>query len=1104
MVLKSWRVPVVLAGVLVGGALWPSAAAAQLDETCTVSILNRTAQVSRDGSWRIDNVPANFGPVRARATCVKDGVTRSGQSEYFVIRANSVTGFDAEIELGFTDPIPESLVLTAPTPVLTPQQLTTQLVVTARFPSGRTENVAGAVGTSYTTSNAAVASIDAGGLITARASGTALISALKDGALGILRITVRLTNDTDGDGLPDDLERANGLDPNDPTDALADPDNDGLTNSAELLQFGTDLRNRDTDADTIADGEETIAGGDGFVTNPLLADSDGDGFRDALEVATGSDPNNADSFDLARALRSLSVSPSAFVLTVNLLLGEASRQLTVTGQLIDDTTLDLTSTARGTNYNSDDFSICNFGEPDGRVFGGIDGSCTVTVSNAGFSAQVSGVVRTFAPTAVSFVDIPGFANNVDVSGDHAYVAAGATGLQVVSVSNRQSPRIVGAYDTEGNANDVVVAGGRAYVADGAGGLQIVDISDPIHPAFIGGLDTTGNAQDVVVRGNLAYVADGSAGLQIIDVTDPAAPRLVGTAAITGEAKGVDVVLDRGLALVASGFSGLQVVDVSDPSRPTVVGGVSIDNSVDVVARGEEAFVADFGGGFTAVSTANPAAPFVFGQVDPSFGGLLLDVALAGDLAFGADVLFVNGVPIVYVGDRPNGPAVRGQLDFPARDDNGTGIAVDANFVYLTAGRSIEENGTVGNTRLYIGQYLALEDTQGVAPTVRITTPAPDTTVIEGASLSVSAEARDDVAVVAVDFLVDGVVAATSTGAPYQASIVAPVGVTEFTLGARAVDLGGNAGTAEGVRIAVLPDPKTTAIGRVLDDAGSPVEGASVRTNTGATATTAADGTFSIPGLPTVRGPIGATAEIVRDGIRLRGRSASVAPVPAGETNLGDIVIRRTSRVGYYDLDFDAGNPAQAGPIAAAGLEAFDVGALAAADLAQYDILFVQNPSNFEFSATFRNSLVKIHQFVSNGGVLVLHDRNVESAASVLPGAAGTILRDFADDANIDIVDDTTRVTNGPAGILTNDSLDGGTSSSHGYILATTVPAGAQGVLSTGDPSHLVTYSYPFGSGRVVYSTIPLDYYLDGSGPTVVNQNMARYAANVLAYASDLR
>jgi len=40
--------------------------------------------------------------------------------------------------------------------------------------------------------------------------------------------------DSDGDGLPDAWEIANGLNPNDPVDALKDPDSDGLTNLLRL------------------------------------------------------------------------------------------------------------------------------------------------------------------------------------------------------------------------------------------------------------------------------------------------------------------------------------------------------------------------------------------------------------------------------------------------------------------------------------------------------------------------------------------------------------------------------------------------------------------------------------------------------------------------------------------------------------------------------------------------------------------------------------------------------------------------------------------------------------------------------------------------------
>lgn len=1084
--------------------LTASPAVAQLNENCVVSILNRTAQVRPDGSWRIDNVPANFGLVRARATCVENGVTRSGQSEYFNVQANTVNGFDAEIVLGAVDPIPESVAVTAPTAVLTPGQPTVQLTVTARFPNGSTANVtAASAGTNYTISNPAVASVGPDGLVTAIASGTVLVSASKDGALGLFQVAVRLSGDGDGDGIPDDLELANGLDPNDPADALADFDADGLTNLQELVEFGTDLRDGDSDDDTILDGEEVTAGADGFVTNALLADTDGDGIRDALEVETDTDPTDPASFDLARALQALEITPAAFTLTVNVVVGEASRQLTVTGRLRDGTAIDLTSTQRGTNYTSSSLAICNFGAPAGRVFAGADGSCTITATNSGFSAQALGTVRTFTPRALGFVNIPGFANNVDLAGNRAYVAAGATGLQVVAVDNRAAPVIVGSRDTPGNANDVRVVGNLAYVADGASGLQILDVTSPAAPVIVGAVDTPGNAQDVVLRGTLAYVADGANGLQIIDVSDPAAPRIVGTVDTAGTAKGVDVVSERNLAVVADGTTGIRLVDVGNPAAPALLGGIDTGEARDVVAIGDFAYVADFQTSFTVVSTANTAAPAVLGRVAQSLGGLLNDVEVANNFAFGADVFFVNGVPIIDVS--APAPVARAILSFASfRDDNGTGIAVDGSHVYLTAATSITENGTSGTTRLYIGQYVELEDLQGQAPTVRITSPAAGTTVIEGTPLPIAVEAFDDIAVSGVQFLVDGLAVFTDTSAPYQFTLNTPAGSGTVTLGARATDLGGNTGTADPVVLNIIPDPLTTATGRVIDENGSPMAGASVTATGGYTGITLSDGTFSIPGIPTVRGPIALSAEIEVNGELLSGRAQPRAPVPGGTTAFGDLVVRSFAVVGYYDLTLNRGATPQVLPITVNGFEAVDVGDLRTADLSQFDILFVQNPDNSFYSSIFTSNLAKVHAWIQAGGVLVFHDRQVTSAASVLPGSPGSIFRDFNDDANIQIVDSTTRVTNGPGGVVSNTTLDGGNSSSHGYIVAGSVPPGAQGVLSRTAASELVLYSYPFGQGAVVYSTIPLDFYLAGSGAATLNTNMRIYAANVLAWANDLR
>lgn len=52
---------------------------------------------------------------------------------------------------------------------------------------------------------------------------------------GTSRLDLTLGVDTDGDGLPDAWEIANGLDPNDPNDADRDADGDGISNRNEYL-----------------------------------------------------------------------------------------------------------------------------------------------------------------------------------------------------------------------------------------------------------------------------------------------------------------------------------------------------------------------------------------------------------------------------------------------------------------------------------------------------------------------------------------------------------------------------------------------------------------------------------------------------------------------------------------------------------------------------------------------------------------------------------------------------------------------------------------------------------------------------------------------------
>ncbi len=103
--------------------------------------------------------------------------------------------------------------------------------------------------------------------------------------------------DSDGDGLPDVVERDNGTDP-----LLWDTDGDNVGDLVEILTSVDPLSpdvfdqcadletpGRDSDRDGLANCEESLLG-----TDPSMADTDGDGLPDGMELASGTDYLNRD------------------------------------------------------------------------------------------------------------------------------------------------------------------------------------------------------------------------------------------------------------------------------------------------------------------------------------------------------------------------------------------------------------------------------------------------------------------------------------------------------------------------------------------------------------------------------------------------------------------------------------------------------------------------------------------------------------------------------------------------------------------------------------------------------------------------------------------
>jgi hypothetical protein len=196
-------------------------------------------------------------------------------------------------------------------------------------------------------------------------------------------------------------------------------------------------------------------------------------------------------------------------------------------------------------------------------------------------------------------------------------------------------------------------------------------------------------------------------------------------------------------------------------------------------------------------------------------------------------------------------------------------------------------------------------------------------------------------------------------------------------------------------------------------------------------------------------------------------------------------------VGYYTGENCYGN-ADGPTITAAGHTAVPVATMDAASLAGLDILVL--------NACYATPSPDVATAVNNGLILVWHSQGVSTSG--LPGNPGLVAINSGG-ADVDLPAGSP-VANGPGGPLNNTSLDGGSSSTHGYVASSSLPGGAVVAATQASPANVVTLAYGYGSGGVVYSTIPLGCYLPGgwcSGHPV-SPAMQAYFRNVLGWAAN--
>jgi hypothetical protein len=285
---------------------------------------------------------------------------------------------------------------------------------------------------------------------------------------------------------------------------------------------------------------------------------------------------------------------------------------------------------------------------------------------------------------VSRFQTPGYANDVVVVDDLAYLAEGEGGLLVVDVSDRQNPEIVSVTteNVRGYSVKIEVKDSVAYIAAGSFGVTVVHVGDPYNPFVTvsntsmkparslhimgdvlftavsevgvsiadisyptqpdprGGIHTVGYAQDVVTTSDSAYAlaACGEMGLSMYNIADfqngfgeyPQA----GWCDTPGYAVDIEIDDDKKLAYLACGTAGMQIIDYSDTTDIHIVGFVDQGGYIKELTRdGEMIYMTAELSGFQAVDVSDPTAPELVGQIDTEFA---LGITHAGNYIYIAD------------------------------------------------------------------------------------------------------------------------------------------------------------------------------------------------------------------------------------------------------------------------------------------------------------------------------------------------------------------------------------------------------------------------------------------------------------------------------------
>lgn len=197
--------------MIVGLLFVVRAQAQQLDESWTITVNGQAVQVEADGGYTISNIalPDQFGASGPGSgpDFVADDYVRvtaageiGGQKMYafgppFRLRQGEVFGLYPLTITSTPPPLPESLRLTLVPTAIRVGEASVAFVEATLADGSKLDVSLATAWTSYRSSNATIAMVDANGMVLGTGPGSAFITAVNDGATSVAEILVTVAND---------------------------------------------------------------------------------------------------------------------------------------------------------------------------------------------------------------------------------------------------------------------------------------------------------------------------------------------------------------------------------------------------------------------------------------------------------------------------------------------------------------------------------------------------------------------------------------------------------------------------------------------------------------------------------------------------------------------------------------------------------------------------------------------------------------------------------------------------------------------------------------------------------------------------------------------